>query len=228
MIEGEQDRHETSEALFDADLSRQRNVDEQDGFDTDAETLVSSPTHHRRKSDPSRKAKLRVETRFENSEPSPLIPASSHLQDAANETSLVLHHSDEEDLDDFDGDSSHRSASPVAPMRHRSSAKGRDTADKAGVILGIHNVFLVLPQFIVTIMSSIIFYFMEPSKIAQIPVEADMGPGSVDTVTRREGMGEGASSDAVGLIFRIGGLSALIGGIICMRLGRSWKRGEGI
>jgi hypothetical protein len=104
-------------------------------------------------------------------------------------------------------------------------SKGKGTADKAGVILGIHNVFLVLPQFIVTFLSSIIFYLMEPdkgvpAKHPQIPVaEPAIGNGNgtlpglgieraeeavvdgMKMLFRREGP-EGGSSDAVGLIFR--------------------------
>jgi len=122
---------------------------------------------------------------------------------------------------------------------------GKDTADKAGVILGIHNVFLVLPQFIVTILSAIIFHMMEPDNPATpkhpgttIPIVGNITAvdGASDGVERfvtrllekREGLVEASSSDAVGVIFRIGGVSAAIGAFICMRLARSWRRGEGL
>jgi hypothetical protein len=39
-----------------------------------------------------------------------------------------------------------------------------DTAAQAGAILGIHNLFIVLPQFLITFLSSILFYLLEPSK----------------------------------------------------------------
>jgi solute carrier family 45 protein 1/2/4 len=90
-----------------------------------------------------------------------------------------------------------------------------NTADKAGVILGIHNVFVVLPQFVVTLMASIIFHVMEPGTGGDaLPVKhpnaIPVGNGTVsdidlDEIVRlvvREGGIEGGSSDAVGLIFR--------------------------
>jgi solute carrier family 45 protein 1/2/4 len=73
-----------------------------------------------------------------------------------------------------------RSASPAI--------KGNtDTADKAGVILGIHNVFLVLPQFIVTFLSSIIFYLMEPDK----SIPAHPPAGGVIPIHNATGLGGG-------------------------------------
>lgn len=125
------------------------------------------------------------------------------LDDLANENSLVLHHSDDED------EISPRSIlSPISPNSH----SGKSTADKAGVILGIHNVFVVLPQFLVTGLSAVIFSIMEPDTKRGIPgthPNADLGPGASVTgealeglIKRAEGVVEGGSPDAVGLIFR--------------------------
>ncbi|WWD19321.1 hypothetical protein CI109_103779 [Kwoniella shandongensis] len=145
-------------------------------------------------------------------------------------------------------------ASPISSRHsgdiHRQTGSGRGTADKAGVILGIHNVFLVLPQFIVTFLSAIIFYLMEPDKSlpshrpGTIPISTntttsditdvteDMARRTVDLIllkTRAEGVvGDASSPDAVGLIFRIGGVSAAIGGYLCWRLSRDWASGKGI
>ena len=229
LIEGEQDRHDSLQAEAETFFDAQQAVDE----DLETRRRDSNETAVSRRPPPEfpQKSRLRLDTRFDSPEPSPLVPASSRLESDGNETSLVLHHSDEEDEDDDRARSSasYRADSPNAAMRRPTAlkGKGKDTADKAGVILGIHNVFLVLPQFVVTFMSWAIFKIMDPAPLPP-NVEADMGPGSVDTITRREGMVSGGSSDSVGLIFRIGGISALIGGIICMRLARSWKRGEGI
>lgn len=130
------------------------------------------------------------------------------------------------------------------------------------VILGIHNVFLVLPQFIVTVLSSVIFWLMEPSKslpthhpgsvpvpdtnttvaigaIANSSVLEDTASATIEVagqvvkraaeLVSREGVDVDVSSpDAVGLIFRIGGVSAAVGGWICWRLARDWARGQGI
>lgn len=115
------------------------------------------------------------------------MPASSRYSNDENEVSLVLHHHPE-DEDDESVDSPYRPSTPIAPA----GGGATDTADKAGVILGIHNVFVVMPQFVVTIMSSIIFYIMEPS-----PVLAEQ-----DGLENREGAISGGSSDSIGLIFR--------------------------
>lgn len=133
--------------------------------------------------------------------------------DASNENSLVLHHSDDEETD-------LPPRSPLSPSSPR-AAQGKSTADKAGVILGIHNVFVVLPQFLVTGLSSVIFSIMEPDKgipathpnagppIGNATAGVDLGLGAdvtgmaVRALARRaETAVEGASSDAVGLIFR--------------------------
>ncbi|KAJ9099137.1 hypothetical protein QFC21_004016 [Naganishia friedmannii] len=50
------------------------------------------------------------------------------------------------------------------PRTARKKSKGQGTAEKAGVILGIHNIFIVIPQFLVTFLSAIIFYIMEPTR----------------------------------------------------------------
>ncbi|WWC90419.1 uncharacterized protein L201_005354 [Kwoniella dendrophila CBS 6074] len=173
-------------------------------------------------------------------------------------STVVLRHSDEysrsnnsdeeEEVDRRRSTQSyHRAATPTTPTspRNATQGKGQNTADKAGVILGIHNVFLVLPQFVVTFLSAIIFYLMEPEKglpahhpqtIIPIPVNGtDIATETVgDEILKRyissraEGMVEGGSPDAVGLIFRIGGISAAIGGYICWRLSRNWAKGKGI
>jgi len=165
-----------------------------------------------------------------------------------NEVSLVLHHHPEADSDS-DSDIGRASPHPRTPSPRIPGKSGKDTADKAGVILGIHNVFLVLPQFIVTILSAIIFHIMEPDSAVTpkhpgttIPIVGNMtgidgvvGGSESEVVGRfvarlavREGMVEASSSDAVGVIFRIGGVSAAIGAFICMRLARAWRRGEGV
>jgi solute carrier family 45 protein 1/2/4 len=160
-------------------------------------------------------------------------------------STVVLRHSMADDDDDDDDDIAElsfgldvssspvgvlplprRSTSSPAPRRRGSGPNQRQTpnsatatADKAGVILGIHNVFVVLPQFVITLMASIIFHIMEPGTGESIPKHPNAIPlplptsgngnstlegvieGGVRLVVR-EGMVEGGSSDAVGLIFR--------------------------
>lgn len=122
--------------------------------------------------------------------------------DEGGETSLVLHHSDSS-TEDLALPRSPRS--PHSPYRSQTSLtryqpatpdqKPRDTADKAGVILGIHNVYLVLPQFIITALASFIFWVMEPeTKSALEPVAGHPMAGPVLNGT----LGAGALSDVEG------------------------------
>ncbi|WRT68682.1 uncharacterized protein IL334_005661 [Kwoniella shivajii] len=199
---------------------------------------------------------------------SPLIIQGESTQEQELGSTVILRHSDEysstnsEAEDDEEEPKRHSTSitinrpmtpSPTSP-RIPSPEKGTSTADKAGVILGIHNVFLVLPQFVVTFLSSIIFYLMEPEKglPAHHPQTTIPLPGNItESITdsplgeavseigeemvkrfingRAEAIGsDNSSPDAVGLIFRIGGVSAAIGGYICYRLSRDWARGKGI
>ncbi|BEJ17284.1 hypothetical protein CspHIS471_0606850 [Cutaneotrichosporon sp. HIS471] len=112
------------------------------------------------------------------------------------DTTVILRHS---------GESEHSAPSPG------SSSAEASTADKAGLILGIHNVFIVLPQFLITAISAVIFRMMDADTVA-----ADNG-----TVG-----GDGSSPDAVGVVFRIGGLSAAAGAYLSYRLAQRWRRGE--
>ena len=179
-------------------------------------TSRPTPLHSRRG---SRSDLTPLDTHFK-AEPSPLVPSTERISDE-NEVSLVLHHQpDDDDDDQSDG---YRSASPMPPRGP--GGAGKDTADKAGVILGIHNVFLVMPQFVVTIISAAIFHIMEPEKSlpghpghpGALPAGAvngtitDLGAteaegGVTDVIARfvfkREGADvPAASSSAVGLIF---------------------------
>jgi solute carrier family 45 protein 1/2/4 len=114
------------------------------------------------------------------------------------DTTVILRHSGE----------SERSAagSPGSPAPPEAS-----TADKAGLILGIHNVFIVLPQFLITAISAVIFHWMDAAPAAGEKRAAAEGP---------------ASPDAVGLVFRIGGVSAAAGADRSHRLAKRWLRGE--
>jgi solute carrier family 45 protein 1/2/4 len=131
-------------------------------------------------------------------------------------STVVIHHHDDsdEELENELQDLSYSLDSPTSPSRRRTNApKTGGTADKAGVILGIHNVFVVLPQFIVTVMASIIFHIMEPPDDTGVPPKhphaIPIGNGTIADASlegirlvMREGAVEGGSSDAVGLIFR--------------------------
>ncbi|KAJ1034490.1 hypothetical protein NDA18_001350 [Ustilago nuda] len=82
---------------------------------------------------------------------------------------------------------------------------------QAGSVLGLHNVAVVIPQFLVTALSSLIFAIMEPSSnVDQKTPSQDGSSGQV----------EASNGDALGLIFRLGGCCALVAGILAVRLVR--------
>ncbi|KDQ32655.1 hypothetical protein PLEOSDRAFT_1073124 [Pleurotus ostreatus PC15] len=107
--------------------------------------------------------------------------------------------------------------------------EGGGLSAKAGIILGIHNVFIVIPQFLVTGLSSILFAIFDPQK----SVLHGAHPGSIGNNTvaavdtrdltsqlfPREPEIQGGSNSVV-YIFRIGGLSAAIACVLCWRLAR--------
>ena len=134
----------------------------------------------------------------------------------------MIHHSDSESETESTS-LPHRPNSPRSPVQGQT---GNEIGDKAGVILGIHNLFLVAPQFIVTFLSSLIFALMEPDKelpahhpqanpvaginttsIVDLEASLDDGLGlrrfALGVGRREEAIGTDVSSpDAVGLIFR--------------------------
>jgi solute carrier family 45 protein 1/2/4 len=67
----------------------------------------------------------------------------------------------------------------------------------AGIILGIHNMYIVLPQFLVTFFSSVLFHFLEKGGDEQ----------QQDT-----------PSDAIGVVLRFGAVMAGIAGLLSLKL----------
>ncbi|BGP15080.1 hypothetical protein JCM10213_002775 [Rhodosporidiobolus nylandii] len=142
--------------------------------------------------------------------------------------------------------------------------------DQTGVILGCHNIYLVLPQFLVTALSSIIFALFAPhhsvisagahhgagvaspkdSSNSTLPSSSTSGDAGDDedelrtarlavralarvgeAMMRRQDEGEtvpgeGGGWDALGLIFRIGGVSACVSTYICFRMWRDRQRAQ--
>lgn len=125
---------------------------------------------------------------------------------------------------------------PTTPVKENA---GQGTAEKAGVILGIHNIFVVVPQFLVTFLSAIIFQVMEPTRPALPsdhvnPHAPAMGNVTVSETTddlvirtllyRREVEPHVTGGpDSVGLVFRLGGISAAVAGYLCLRMARQWR-----
>ncbi|KAJ3795466.1 sucrose transporter [Lentinula aff. detonsa] len=113
---------------------------------------------------------------------------------------------------------------------------------KAGIILGIHNIFVVMPQFIVTGLSSVIFALVDPAKsvLHGSHPGGTLGPALNHTTpeivsprllrdTTEDELGmiqelqASATSNSVVYIFRIGGVSALIAFVLCWRLAREMR-----
>ncbi|GAA5944417.1 uncharacterized protein JCM15063_000948 [Sporobolomyces koalae] len=125
---------------------------------------------------------------------------------------------------------------------------GGSGGDQAGVILGCHNIYLVLPQFLVTALSSIIFAILDPGKsvlashaLKNPPTDSTTSadPRLIDLegdkwrrirkLALRAGTAlvdsEPTHSDrksysSLSLIFRIGGLAAFVSCYICFRMWR--------
>lgn len=156
--------------------------------------------------------------------PKVAIPhGADESDDFGNDTTVILRHSD-----DFSVASQEDLRSP---LNRASPTEGSSTADKAGIILGIHNVFIVLPQFVSTGISSLVFAIMAPggSKDAAAAAPSATVRAVAQLAVRAESAIAGAakgSPNAVGVIFRIGGLSAAIGAYLSWRLGKRWAQGR--
>ncbi|KAH8833765.1 hypothetical protein DL96DRAFT_1703409 [Flagelloscypha sp. PMI_526] len=97
--------------------------------------------------------------------------------------------------------------------------KGPGLSAKAGIILGIHNMFIVIPQFMVTAMSTVIFAITDSGSTTDPVVAAVSSP---EVVSREEPI-IGAGSN-VAYVFRIGGFSTAIAFFISWRLSKVLRR----
>ncbi|BFZ55868.1 hypothetical protein PYCC9005_002909 [Savitreella phatthalungensis] len=117
-------------------------------------------------------------------------------RDRAN--SSITSHADEED----DVDVSYSSAAPLTSSMSGTAAPGQH--DEAGSILGIHNIAICVPQFIITFISSVIFRLMESK-----------GDGSLRGDEGAQSMVHGNS---ISVVMAVGGMFAIGAGIV------TWKR----
>jgi solute carrier family 45 protein 1/2/4 len=183
-------------------------------FATEASNSATSPLQSR---NPSRSHMRHVshETITDESDRSRMNASAERIPrretnasvDLEIDTTVVLRHSDE-----FSVASQDDILTPSPPDSARDPRPS--TADKAGLILGIHNVFIVLPQFVITLLSSVIFAVMD-----------DSGSGkAASAVSARSPAADGPSSpNAVAIVFRIGGAAAAVGAYLSYRLARRWK-----
>lgn len=87
-------------------------------------------------------------------------------------------------------------------------------ASSAGALLGIHNIYIVLPQFLVSFLSSLVFAAIEPKTSS---------PG--DPTTELPAVEAAGNPDTIGVMLRFGGVMAGIAALLSIRL---WKQPRSI
>ncbi|KAG2131037.1 major facilitator superfamily domain-containing protein [Suillus clintonianus] len=119
--------------------------------------------------------------------------------------------------------------------RHRPKKNVNGLSSQAGAILGIHNMFIVVPQFLVTGLSSIIFAIFDPQKSVlhghhpgnAIPVNgtiATSGDAMRQILHRDDDLSVNSGPNSIAIIFRLGGVAAVVAFVLCWRLARELKR----
>ncbi|KAF9359220.1 hypothetical protein BGX34_008503 [Mortierella sp. NVP85] len=89
--------------------------------------------------------------------------------------------------------------STAQPTRSHST----ESASSAGALLGIHNIYIVLPQFLVSFLSSLVFAAIEPHPSGSGDSDASDQPGNPETI---------------GVMLRIGGIMAGIAALLSLKL----------
>ena len=141
-------------------------------------------------------------------------PGSSSARRDSLDSVLSGAHS--EDLEVFDDDPAQREEERVLRLGPRDSViiprpvpahihEPAPTNDVAGEMLGLMNVFVTLPQFIMTFVSSIVFAILEPGKSKELTEGKSQGKGGVS---------------AIAVVMVIGGLGALVAGWFTLKLRR--------
>ncbi|KAF9945925.1 hypothetical protein BGZ70_003489 [Mortierella alpina] len=98
------------------------------------------------------------------------------------------------------------SSRPTTPGISSPAGPGSEAAS-AGALLGIHNIYIVLPQFLVSFLSSLVFAAIEPDAQQQ----GDTSPVSEQT----------GDPDTIGVMLRFGGVMAGIAALLSVKL---WKQ----
>ncbi|KZP28701.1 MFS general substrate transporter, partial [Athelia psychrophila] len=131
----------------------------------------------------------------------------------------------------------HAAAGEEYQIHDQPGPSGNDLSAKAGIILGIHNICIVIPQLLITCLSSIIFALFDPTKSVLhgkppgsvagngtvIAKSMEMDSGTENLFLRSEEGGEAAGVDSVAIIFRLGGIAAAIAFVLSLRLARELK-----
>ncbi|CAB4404020.1 unnamed protein product [Rhizophagus irregularis] len=86
------------------------------------------------------------------------------------------------------------------------------TNSEAGVLFGIMNTYIVLPEFLVTFFNSIVFAILEPGGY-------DDNDTDINTRQRHQThTHENLNADAIGFVLRFGGFMTIVAGIISIKL----------
>ncbi|KAI8924680.1 major facilitator superfamily domain-containing protein [Entophlyctis helioformis] len=116
------------------------------------------------------------------------------------------------------------SIQPSGSTRHRQPRHGPVHLE-AGMALGIHNIFIVLPQFVSTLMSAIVFaVFAKMQEGTKTPVPAsglDGHSGRAASGAWSAGLpgdAHTASQDPFGWVLRFGALASIWAGIVALRV----------
>ena len=136
-------------------------------------------------------------------------PSSSMPQRDSLDSVLSTAHS--EDLEILNDDPTRSSSERILRLGRASDAHSRPplphepapTNDVAGEMLGIMNVFVTLPQFIMTFVSSVVFAILEPGK------SKELTEGKVEV---RGGV------SAIAVVMVIGGVGSLVAGWLTIKL----------
>ncbi|KAA1070605.1 hypothetical protein PGT21_017680 [Puccinia graminis f. sp. tritici] len=90
----------------------------------------------------------------------------------------------------------------------------------AGTVLGIHNVFIVLPQFMISCLSSVLFKLLESDHLDTPRPHSSRPPVGELNPLQAHGRNETHGISEIGIIFRFGGIASLVSGLFCWKLGR--------
>ncbi|KAF8609436.1 MFS general substrate transporter [Ceratobasidium sp. AG-I] len=84
---------------------------------------------------------------------------------------------------------------------------------QAGVILGIHNIFVVIPQFVIIGVSSAVFALLDTQQLLHPGKSSGTDP-----------IPPGKQSESIGVVFRIGGICSGVAALLTLQLAKSLKK----
>ncbi|KAA1129396.1 hypothetical protein PGTUg99_031884 [Puccinia graminis f. sp. tritici] len=100
------------------------------------------------------------------------------------------------------------------------SSREDEGSQLAGTVLGIHNVFIVLPQFMISCLSSVLFKLLESDHLDTPRPHSSRPPVGELNPLQAHGRNETHGISEIGIIFRFGGIASLVSGLVCWKLGR--------